>query len=427
MQTTRRELAPGVNLRCVHTNKFKSAYLSVTMMLPLEAEHASLNALLPYVLRRGTVEHPDMESLSAALDELYGGAVEPMVRKRGETQCVGLVAGFLDDKYALDGKPILEPAAALLGEILLHPCTQDGVFSPEYTAGERSNLIDRIRSQINDKRTYAVQRLSQEMCRYENYGVDRLGDEASAAAITPENLWARYQELLQRAEFEIYYCGSAQPERVEKALREALASLLARTPGELLYADCEIRTSAAEVNTVEESMDVTQGKLAMGFRTGGSAVWEEDYPAVLLCNAVFGGTTLSKLFLNVREKLSLCYYASSMLEKMKGVILVSSGIEFDKYQKARDEILHQLEEIRQGHIEDWELEGARRTVISGYRSYLDNQSQLEDFWLGQAAAGLDTDIEELTSRLEGVTASQVAAAAQKLELDTVYFLKGLEG
>ena len=396
MQTTRRELAPGVNLRCVHTNKFKSAYLSVTMMLPLEAEHASLNALLPYVLRRGTVEHPDMESLSAALDELYGGAVEPMVRKRGETQCVGLVAGFLDDKYALDGKPILEPAAALLGEILLHPCTQDGVFSPEYTAGERSNLIDRIRSQINDKRTYAVQRLSQEMCRYENYGVDRLGDEASAAAITPENLWA-------------------------------LASLLARTPGELLYADCEIRTSAAEVNTVEESMDVTQGKLAMGFRTGGSAVWEEDYPAVLLCNAVFGGTTLSKLFLNVREKLSLCYYASSMLEKMKGVILVSSGIEFDKYQKARDEILHQLEEIRQGHIEDWELEGARRTVISGYRSYLDNQSQLEDFWLGQAAAGLETDIAELTGRLEAVTAQQVAAAAQKLELDTVYFLKGLEG
>ena len=290
MQTTRRELAPGVNLRCVHTNKFKCAYLSVTMMLPLEAEHASLNALLPYVLRRGTVEHPDMESLSAALDELYGGAVEPMVRKRGETQCVGLVAGFLDDKYALDGKPILEPAAALLGEILLHPCTQDGVFSPEYTAGERSNLIDRIRSQINDKRTYAVQRLSQEMCRYENYGVDRLGDEASAAAITPENLWARYQELLQRAEFEIYYCGSAQPERVEKALREALASLLARTPGELLYADCEIRTSGGGVHGRDpgqagDGLPHRRERRVGGGLPGGSAVQRRvrrDYPVQAL-------------------------------------------------------------------------------------------------------------------------------------------------
>jgi len=198
MQTTRRELAPGVNLRCVHTNKFKSAYLSVTMMLPLEAERASLNALLPYVLRRGTREHPDLEALSAALDELYGGAIEPMVRKRGETQCVGLVAGFLDDKYALDGRPILEPAAALVGEILLNPFTQDGVFCPEYTAGERANLIDRIHSQINDKRTYAVQRLTQEMCRYENFGVDRLGTRPPPPQLLPKafgrgirNCWLR--------------------------------------------------------------------------------------------------------------------------------------------------------------------------------------------------------------------------------------------
>ena len=125
MQTTRRELAPGVNLRCVHTNKFKSAYLSVTMMLPLEAEHASLNALLPYVLRRGTVEHPDMESLSAALDELYGGAVEPMVRKRGETQCVGFTGSFLDDAYAPGGEPLLERAAGLMGDLLLRPALEE--------------------------------------------------------------------------------------------------------------------------------------------------------------------------------------------------------------------------------------------------------------------------------------------------------------
>ena len=165
-------------------------------------------------------------------------------------------------------------------------------------------------------------------------------------------------------------------------------------------------------------MDVTQGKLALGFRTGGTTCWEEDYPALVMCNAIFGGTTLSKLFLNVREKLSLCYYASSMLEKMKGLMLVSSGIEFDKYETARDEILAQLEAVRRGEIADWELEGARRT--------LDDQGRQEEFWLGQAAAGLDTTIEELCARFETVTREQVAAAAQKLELDTIYFLKGKE-
>ena len=425
-QVKRRELFPGVWLRAVHTDKFKSAYLSVTLMSPLDPETAGANALIPSVLRRGTAVHPDMESLSAALAGLYGGAIEPAVRKTGETQCVGFAASFLDDAYALEGEQILEPAAALLGEVLLKPYTQNGVFSPDYTAGEKANLLDRIRGQINDKRTYATHRLTQLMCGEEAFGVDKLGDEAHVEAITPASLWQRYQQLLREAAVEVYYCGSAQPDRVEAAMRSALAGLPVN--GDRLDPDCEVRISAGpEPRVVEEAMDVTQGKLAMGFRTGGLTCWEEDYPALVLCNAIFGGTTLSKLFLNVREKLSLCYYASSVLEKMKGLVLVSSGIEFDKYQQARDEILAQLDNIRSGKIEDWELEGARRTVISGHLATLDDQARQEEFWLGQAAAGLDETAEELAARFEAVTREQVMEAARKLELDTIYFLKGKEG
>ena len=425
-EVIRRELFPGVWLRAVHTEKFKSSYLSLTLMSPLDPETASANAMLPYVLRRGTARHPDQESLSAALDELYGGAVEPAVRKKGETQCVGFAASFLDDAYAPDGERILEPAAALLGELLLNPCTQDGVFRPDYTAVERQNLTDRIRAQINDKRAYASQRLIQEMCRGEAFGVDKLGDEIHAAAVTPASLWRRYQELLSTAAVEVYYCGSADPDRVEGALRAALSALPVNE--NRADPDCEVRLHAGpEPRVVEEALDVTQGKLAMGFRTGGLTCWEDDYPALAMCSAVFGGTTLSKLFLNVREKLSLCYYASSTLEKQKGLVLVSSGIEFDKFDTARDEILSQLRAICRGEIEPWELEGARRTLISGHLSTLDDQGRQEEFWLGQAAAGLDTTIEQLCAQFETVTAQQVAQAARQLELDTIYFLKGKEG
>ena len=345
MEGKRTQLFPGVWLRTVHTDKFKSAYLSLTLMTQLNRENASANALLPRVLRRGTMVHPDMESLSAALDELYGGAIEPVVRKKGETQCIGFVASFLDDAYALEGESILEPAAALLGELLLSPRTVGEGFLPDYVRQEQSNLIDRIRAQVNDKRRYASARLCQLMCREEAFGVDKLGDEAHAAAITPEGLWSRYQQLLRTAEIEVYYCGSAQPERAARALTAALSGL--PRDGERLDPECEVRLHAGpEPQLVEEHMDVSQGKLALGFRTGGLTCWEEEYPALVMCNAIFGGTPLSKLFLNVREKLSLCYYASSMLEKMKGLVLVSSGIEFDKYQQARDEILAQLEAIR---------------------------------------------------------------------------------
>ena len=424
-QITRQELYPGVWLRAVHTNKFKSAYLSVTLLAPLDRETAGANAMIPAVLRRGTAAHPDMETLSAALDELYGGAIEPAVRKKGETQCVGFVASFLDDAYTLKGEPVLESAATLLGEVLLKPHTEGGVFTKEYVAGEQANLLDRIRGQINDKRTYATHRLTQLMCGEETFGVDKLGDEESVRAITPESLWQRYQDLLSTAAVEVYYCGSAAPERVEEALKKALAALPVNA--ERQVPDCEIRLSAGpEPRVVEEAMDVTQGKLAMGFRTGGQSCWEEDYPALVLCNAIFGGTAMSKLFMNVREKLSLCYYASSMLEKMKGLVIVSSGIEFEKYETARKEILAQLDAVRKGEIEDWELEGARRILVGSHLATLDEQGRQEEFWLGQAVAGLEETPEELAARFETVTREQVAAAAQKLELDTIYFLKGKE-
>lgn len=426
-QVTHRELMPGVRLTSVHTDKFKTSLLSATLVTPISAETASANALIPSVLRRGTEAHPDMEKLSAALDDLYGGAIEPLVRKKGEVQCVGFTASFLDDAFTPDGARILEPAAGLLGELLLRPATEGGVFRKEYVEGERSNLADRIRAQINEKRSYSLLRLTQEMCSGEPFGVDRLGDEKSAAAITPESLWARYRELLQKAPLELYYCGSAPQERVEEALRAAFQGL--PRAEKLEEPDCGVRVSSpGEVpKMVIESLDVTQGKLALGFRTGGAFIGSEDFPALLVFNAVYGGTATSKLFLNVREKLSLCYFASSIPEKFKGLVMVSSGIEFQNYEKAREEILLQLENCRAGKIEEHEMEGARKSVTSGLRTSLDAQGRLEDFWMGQSVAGLEEGPEELALRVEGVTRDQVVAVAQKLELDTVYFLKGKEG
>ena len=422
-EVTRTQLLPGVHLTAVQTQKFKSSVLGMQFLLPLAREQAALHALLPMVLRRGTAEHPDMESLSAVLDELYGGSLEPTVRKKGETQCVGFVGSFLDDAYTLDGSAVLEPSAALLGELVLRPYTRDGVFCPDYTRQERENLVTRIRAQVNDKRQYAQVRVVAEMCAGEPFGVDKLGDEASAAAITPQKLWDCYQQVLRTAPIEFYYCGSAPLERVRAAVQAIVDGLPAgeRVP----LARPEKGNAPAQPRRVEEALDVTQGKLAMGFRTGIDA-WDEDYPALMLLNAVYGGTTTSKLFLNVRERLSLCYYASSGLMKYKDVMLVSSGVEFDRVEQAKTEILAQLDQCRTGAFGEEELEWARRSVVSSLTTTMDAQGRLEDYWLGQSAAGLTEAPEELARRVEQVTREQVVSAAQKLKLDTVYFLKGKE-
>ncbi|NCB64260.1 MAG: insulinase family protein, partial [Clostridia bacterium] len=293
-QVTRKELLPGVHLTAVRTNKFKTSMLGLQLLTPIAKESAALNALLPSVLRRGTQNHPDMESLSAALDELYGGTVEPMVRKKGEAQCVGFVGSFLDDAYTPDGSRVLESAAALMGDLLLRPAEGKGGFRTDYVEGERANLVDRIRAQVNDKRQYSMTRLTQEMCAGEPYGIDKLGDEASAAAITVEGLWKQYHELLRTAQIELYYCGSAQGERVEKALVEALRDLRAGERAGQGTSAPVLHAQRGSPRLVIDAMDVTQGKLTLGFRTGGATVRTGDFPALLVLNAIYGGTPTSK-------------------------------------------------------------------------------------------------------------------------------------
>ncbi len=425
MNMNRIELFPGVFLRTLQTNKFKSAYFSLTMLEPITAQNASLNALVPDVLRRGCEGYPDMEAISGALDALYGGAISPNVRKKGETQCIGFGVSVLDDRFAPDQSAVLEPAAALLGQMLTHPVTENGVFRTDYVESEKQNLIDEIRGQINDKRSYATQRMLTLMCEHEAYGVSSMGTEETATAITPTALWERYQSLLKNAQIEIFYCGSADHHRVETALRTSLADLPVNENRTEI--GCDVRISVGEEpRLIEEAMDVTQGKLTMGFRTGGITIQDEEYPALVMMNAIFGGTAMSKLFMHVRERLSLCYYASSGVEAIKGVMMVSSGVEFDKYQTAKDEIFAQLEHIRCGEIEEWEMEGARRILVGGIQSSTDSQGGQDEFWLSQAVAGTDTTQQLRIDQLEAVTLEQVVAVSQKIQLDTVYFLKGLE-
>ena len=416
---TRTKLAEGVYLTCLPARKFKTSLLSAQFVTPLRRETASAYALLPAVLRRGTVSCPDMGSLSARLDRLYGARIEYTVRKKGENQCVGFVASLIDDSFAPGGEKLLEPVADLLGELICDPVTERGRFVPAYFESEKTNLLDAIRSIINDKREYADSRLLQTMCADEPYGVPRLGDEAGAERIQPKRLYALYQELIATARLEIFYSGSAPRERVEHAMLSALSALPRDQVRDIAL--FQPHPPRQEVLRVEEALDVTQGKLGMGFACG-----SDDYAAMMLGNTLFGGSSNSKLFLNVREKLSLCYYASSLYHRQKRVITVSSGIEFADFQRAYDEILAQLEAVKNGDLEDWELEGARSTLLNAYASMDDSQGKLENFYLGQAATGQSETPEELAEQVCQVTEERVRAAMETVRLDTVYFLRGEE-
>ncbi len=411
-------ILPEVYLTAVTTDKFKTECFSVNLLRPLCREEASLNALTVGVLMRGSSMHPDLNAVSAALEELYGAEIGNVIRKKGEVQCVGLYADTLCDEAV--GEPLFAQTAAMTAELLLDPVTEGGVFRTDYVEQEKENLIRSIRARVNGKRAYAYTQMTKAMFRNEAFGVDRLGEEKDVTPITPESLFAHYRKILATSRVEICYTGRKTPETVAAILREALAAL----PRErCIPVGTAFVPRAEKSQEIIERMDVTQGKLCMGFRTGRS-VLDENWPATALLNTVYGSGLTSKLFVNVREKLSLCYYASSSPDKYKGFLCVSSGIDFDKFEVAKAAILEQLDACRRGEISGTELQTAKDQLALALRTVGDSPTRLDDFHLGNAVIGREVTPEELRSRNDALTVADLAEAAKDITLDTVYFLRG---
>ena len=416
----RMEILPGVFLTPVQTDKFKTGCFSINFIRPLRKSEVAQNALIPSVLLRGSVRHPDIRSISARLDELYGASVGSLVRKKGEMQLIGLYADYVEDR--LTDEPVFRQALDFTAEILLHPLLENGCFREDVVRGEKRNLANAIESRINNKRSYALAQLLRLMCAGEAYGIARIGELEDVERVDAAGLYAQYQELLAHSRVEIFYMGAQPAHEAAEAFRAALGAL---PRGELAQVSTEVVRTAGAVREKVEEMDVAQGKLAIGLRTGCTAA-DAEYPALLMMNAVFGAGTTSKLFVKVREELSLCYYAGTSIEKFKGVMFVSSGVESANFETAKKEILRQLEQCREGNISAYEFDSAKRLILSELKTAADSPGRLDDFYVGNAAAGIDGTVETLAEQVAAVTVEDVVAAAQRVTLDSIYFLKGAE-
>lgn len=414
-----RTLLPGVTLRVCRDPRFKQGCLSFQLVRQMHKEEAAMNALLPSVLLRGTRSCPDLRSITEHLDELYGASVSPLVRRIGDYQTTGLYCGFMDDRFALPGDQVLRPMLAFLEELLLDSPLENGAFLSAFVEGEKKNLMATIESERNDKRSYAMGRLLKTMCSADTFGIPRLGESADVAQVEIPVLYAHYGKILRESPIEVFYVGSAETGQVA-ALLMPLLSRLKRD-----YKPLAEQTSFHPCGSsdVVEDMDVSQGKLCMGFTT---PITNRDsrFAAMQVMNLVFGSGMTSKLFQNVREKLSLCYSIGSGYYGTKGIVAVNAGIDFDKEQLTREEVLRQLAICQEGGITEAELRSAKEALLSSLRATHDSPGSIEGFYATAALSGLKYSHSGYMAAVEAITVEDVVDCARKMKLHTTYFLKG---
>jgi len=414
------EIAPAVRLCSYETDRFTTGRLSINIAVPLAESTCSATAMVPFVLNHSCEAYPSYIELNKCLASLYGATLSPTVTKVGDTHVIRLSMTMLGNKFALDGEDIGLSAAKLLFDLAFKPNAKDGEFDASAFEQERRLCLERIDNEMNDKRAYAKERLFEEMFKGESYALNPLGNRDEVEKISSKEVYSVYENIIKTGRIQVDVAGSADV----SAIAELLSQYIDEIDRDPVMLFTSVLYEAESVKRVEEELPVNQGKLCMGFRAGVIDP-DEDYAKKRVMTDLFGGGTYSRLFSVVREKMSLCYYCSSIFMSTKGFILVQSGVENKNAEIAITEIQNQLKYVAESITEE-DLSTSKRSIIDKSKTVCDLPETI-DSWL--FARIMDDEVEtpdEYAEKIMAVTLDEVKEAASTVTLDTIYLLKGTE-
>ena len=411
------EIGKNVKLTLIPESKFKTNLISVYIQRKLDRNEVTKNALLPGILKSGCNKYKTLGQLTDREEELYGSYLHAGASKRGESQVLGFSILSVNEKY-LDEK-ILGQCIEFLNEIINNPLVIDGGFNEEYLNIEKEILKDSIMSIINDKGNYAMKRTNEIMFEGEPYSINGKGYIEDLDTIDRVSLYEHYKEVLKTSPIEIMIEGEFEESEVVELIKEKFQfdrGNIIDIPKEEYYKEVD------EIKEVKENMDIAQGKLVMGYRCNVDYLDEEKYYSLLLGSRILGGGADSKLFINVREKESLCYTIYSTIQKSKSTMMVCSGIEAQNYEKTVNLVKEQVQKLKDGDITESEISNAKIAFINSLNSLNDEIGRISDFYFSQSISKNKSDLDQIKNMINKSTKEDIVEAVKNIELDTIYFL-----
>ncbi|MBQ6847963.1 MAG: insulinase family protein [Clostridia bacterium] len=413
------ELQSGVEGLFIKNNRFNTTLVSYNFYLPLKKETAAENALLPFILTSCSNRYPDFSRLNYKLSKLYGARLNASTEKYGDYQLLRMTISVINDRFSLEGDSLVKNASELLLGLIFEPKCENGVFFEDDLEREKRKAIEHIKGEISEKRVFAKKRLIEEMFKNEPYGTPKCGTVEDVQAITGESLYKAWKNMLSSGFVRVQVVGSAVPDGLFEEVSERFSTVDRNN-----VCDCKISAPAKKVSTpktVTDYMDVSQGKLCLGFSTTLCGNDDVALPLMVMTD-IFGGGPYSRLFSNVREKMSLCYYCSASAIRQKGLVTVESGLETDNFEKAEKEILNQLEALKKGEFSDFEFESSIKSITDSLNTYNDSQNSIDLWYVIKVNNDSLYTPEDIAEKISTITREDVINAAEGVCLNTVYKL-----
>ena len=413
----------GIKAHFIETDLFKTNLICIILTTKLERDTVTKNALIPFLLRRGTNNLKTQTEINKKLEEMYGATYDCGIDKIGDNQALKFFVETINDKYTLSKENLLEESLDVLFDIIFNPLMKDGKFNEEYLKIEKENLKKVIESKIDNKAVYALNRCIENMYDNKGFGIYKYGYLEDVDNIDNSSISDSYKNLINNSKIDIYISGNFDENKIKSFIENKLSNINPRKEDIITNNfSTESKQKVENIKEIQEEMNITQGKLVMGLDVLNPGKDIQD--AVNVYNAILGGSANSFLFQNVREKAGLAYTARSTYNKMKSNIFINCGIEIPNYEKAVDIIKEQLDNMKDGKFSDDDLENAKRFIIAGIKTIEAEQDTEIVFYIGQEIAKQKIEIKDYISNIEKITREDVIEAAQNIQINTIFFLRG---
>ena len=412
-------LSNGVEGLFIQNSRFNTTLISYNFYLTLKRDTASVYALLPFILTSCGKEYPDFSKLNYKLAKLYGAKLTASAEKYGDYQLLKMSVSVINDHFSLDNESLVKSASDLLLGLIFQPNAADGAFMETDVKREKLKAIQHIKGEMSEKRIYARKRLIEEMFRGCDYGVPKCGTVEDVENITGRSLYSAWESMLTHAFVRVQVTGTAVPSGLFESIAEKFSGL-----NRTAVTDCRKSAPAKAADTpraVTEKMDVMQGKLCLGFSCELYGNDDVSLPLMVMCD-IFGGGPYSRLFTNVREKMSLCYYCSASTVRQKGLLIVESGVEAENCDKAEKEILNQLDIVKKGEFSDFQFESSLKSISDSLKSYNDSQNSIDLWYSVKIDNAVPYAPDDIAERIPRITKDDIIRAAKGVKLNTVYKL-----
>ena len=421
MENIQINIKDGIKLHIIPNDIYKTNLIRIAFTIDADKDTVTDTAMLPLILKQGSMNYPTQEKINTRLEELYGAEFVANIDKKGDLQVISFEADCIKDKYIPTKESITKEVFDLIFDIVLNPLIEDGAFNNNYLDIEKEKLKKMINELVDDKDAYSYYNCIHEMFGDEGYGLYQMGIESEVEKIDSKSLYEYYQKFIDKAKIDIFVSGEVDSDAIKTYIDEKVKDLKGRE----FDATSLISTiSAKNVDNPKEKfekLDVTQGKLVMGC-TIDSKQDNKNYIG-LVYNSILGSGANSLLFQNVREKASLAYYAVSRFIDVKSLLFIRAGIEIKNYNKALNLIKEQMNKIINGDFTQENIDDAKTTLYSNLRNVPEAQESSINYYFMQEFYTQKDSIESLMEKIGAVSKEEVIEFAKSVKLNVVYFLK----